>query len=385
MRSFALEMNKLTLLFFLLLLPLKSLGQEFTLLFAGDAMLHQSQIDHAYRDGTYDYSGYFRHIQPEVEAADLSFVNLEVTLAGKPYKGYPCFSAPDEYAYALKDAGFDVFVTANNHILDWGKKGTMQTLQMLDSMQVKHTGVFRDAAEREEKYPLLIEKNDLRFAILNYTYGTNGITPQKPIEVNYIDEQRIRDDIRQAKTMQPDIIIALMHWGDEYKLMQNKTQERLADLLVEEGVDLVIGSHPHVVQPSKTILDEKGNISNVVVYSLGNLISGMTAKNTDGGQLVKVVLEKTLAGVRIKSAGYMLVYRHRYREAGRLIYEAVPVSLAENLDYPVLSEGAIELDYESHKKMRFFTRNAREVLNQHNEGVPEYKFRSKIPASTFGN
>jgi poly-gamma-glutamate synthesis protein (capsule biosynthesis protein) len=335
------------------------------LLFAGDAMQHQSQIDNALRNGAYDYSSYFQYISHEVSSADLAIVNLEVTLAGKPYKGYPQFSAPDEYAMALKDAGFDVFLNANNHIVDRSNQGILRTLSALDSMEMVHTGVFKDKEERNQVYPLMIEKEGICFAILNCTYGTNGFYASPPVQVNYIDTVQIRKDVQKAKDLNADFIIANMHWGLEYKLIQNKTQEKLAEFLVNEGVDLIIGAHPHVVQPSKVISDSTGCITNVIVYSLGNLVSGMVAPNTEGGQMVKVILEKEDGKVRIQSAAYTLIYRHKEKKGNKTDHTVIPVSLVE--------ETVIELDSASRLKMNQFAKNARAVLDKHNVGVPEYK------------
>jgi poly-gamma-glutamate synthesis protein (capsule biosynthesis protein) len=168
-----------------------------------------------------------------------------------------------------------------------------------------------------------------------------------------------------------DIIIANMHWGQEYKLIQSREQENLSEFLANEGVDLIIGAHPHVIQPSKVVVDTDGAISNVIVYSLGNFISGMVAPNTDGGQMIKVTLKKTNDKVSIQSAEYTLIYRHKAREGNKVNYTIVPVSLAEKTDS--LSTPAIELDEESYRKMRAFAKNARAVFDKHNVGIPEYK------------
>jgi poly-gamma-glutamate synthesis protein (capsule biosynthesis protein) len=339
-------------------------AQDVTLLFAGDAMQHQSQIDQAFRDGQYDYSSYFQYLKAEIASADLAIVNLEVTLAGKPYKGYPQFCAPDEYAQALKEAGFDIFLNANNHIVDRGNAGILRTLSALDSMTVAHTGVFRNKTEKAQHYPLIVEKAGIKFAFLNYTYGTNGFYASPPLTVNYIQQDSIRQDIRRAKESGADVIVANMHWGQEYKMMQNRTQESLAAFMTQEGVDLVIGAHPHVVQPSKTVTDSLGNISQVIVYSLGNLVSGMIAPNTEGGQLVKVTLRKSGDKVRIQSAEYALVYRHKAKEGKRINFTVVPVALAE--------QTVIPLDTEDYRKMETFAGNARRVLAKQNKGVGEY-------------
>jgi poly-gamma-glutamate synthesis protein (capsule biosynthesis protein) len=360
----------LKLAFLLCFSSVTAFPQELTLLFAGDAMQHQSQINSAFRDGRYDYSSCFQYIREEVSSADLAIVNLEVTLAGKPYKGYPQFSAPDEYALALKEAGFDLFLNANNHIVDRGSAGILRTLSALDSMEILHTGVFRDREDRTRNYPLPVEKNGICLAFLNYTYGTNGLKASPPVYVNGIDTAQIKKDIQAAKDLNVDLIVATMHWGLEYKLKQNREQEALAGFLRTEGVGLIIGAHPHVIQPSEAITDSAGRITNIVVYSLGNLVSGMVAPNTEGGQMVKITLEKVNGKVCIRSAGYTLLYRHKTKNGKRTEYTVIPVGSAEKTG---TEEKTIEMDAASYRKMAQFARNARAVLNKNNSPVSEYK------------
>jgi Putative enzyme of poly-gamma-glutamate biosynthesis (capsule formation) len=347
--------------------------KEVTLLFAGDAMQHQSQLDNAFRNGKYDYSSYFQYVKQEISSADVAVVNLEVTLGGKPYKGYPMFSAPDEYAVALKEAGFDVFLTANNHCLDRHSKGLERTIDVLDSLQVRYTGTFKNEEERARFYPMMLTKNDIRMAFLNYTYDTNGLEVKAPNVVNYIDTNVIKKDIQRAKELDPDIIIANMHWGDEYKLVQNKEQERLARLLAREGADLIIGSHPHVVQPSKVVRDSTGNISRVIVYSLGNFISGMKTPNTVGGQLIKIKLTKDAYKTRINSCSYSLVYVYKKEKEGKTDFTLVPVSRADKRDSLAIHP-LIELPPAAYDPMIKFTDTSRKLFEKYNEGVEEYRF-----------
>jgi poly-gamma-glutamate synthesis protein (capsule biosynthesis protein) len=344
-----------------------------TLLFAGDAMQHKSQLANAARNGIYDYSSYFKHIRSEIAAADIAVVNLEVTLGGPPYTGYPQFSAPDAFASALKDAGFNLFLNANNHILDRGSRGLIRTLDVLDSMLIAHTGAFRSDDERQLRCPLMFAWNNVRFAMLNYTYGTNGIVPQAPVVVNYIDREQIRSDVRKARSLNADIIIANMHWGDEYRLLQNREQDELADFMIGEGIDIIMGSHPHVVQPSRIVTDYRGNISNVVVYSLGNFVSGMVAANTYGGQIIKIVVEKApFRKARIRSAEYALVYRHKARVAGKVDFAVVPVAMAERSYANDGMEPAIPLGEDDYRMMMRFAGTARDLFGRFNTGVPEY-------------
>jgi poly-gamma-glutamate synthesis protein (capsule biosynthesis protein) len=326
----------------------------------GDAMQHSSQIKAARKGDTYDYSNYFKYIKDKISSADLSVVNFETTLGGKPYKGYPCFSAPDEYAQALKNAGFNLFLTANNHCLDTGKKGLERTIFMLDSFQIDYTGTFANKKEREKLYPKLLEINEIRIALLNYTYDTNGIEAQNPNVVNYIDKPVVLEDINQAKALNAEIIIACIHWGEEYKPVQNKEQEDLAEWMKEQGVRLIIGSHPHVVQPIRAERDKEGYISNLTVYSLGNFVSGMTARNTDGGLMVEVRLSKKNQQIYIENVSYELLWRYRNKSTGEIAI--IPVSRAESLD---LGEAKTRILSE----MQPFVNTAQEIFRKYNSDL----------------
>jgi hypothetical protein len=198
--------------------------------------------------------------------------------------------ASDEYLQAIKDAGFDILLTANNHCLDRGKKGMERTIQLLDSSGIRYAGTYKNLSERRQRYPLFINRNGFRIALLNYTYGTNGIKATSPNIVNYIDKNTILQDIQSAKARQPDAIIACMHWGEEYQSLPNREQRELANWLLQQGVTHIIGSHPHVIQPME--LRTNGTEQHIIVYSLGNFISNMSKANTDGGLIFTLQLEK---------------------------------------------------------------------------------------------
>jgi poly-gamma-glutamate synthesis protein (capsule biosynthesis protein) len=332
--------------------------QKVSFLFAGDAMQHKGQLDVAKINEGYDYFPYFRYIADEIKQADIAVVNLETTLPGERYTGYPRFGSPDEYAYALKDAGFDIFLLSNNHILDKGKKGLERTIAVLDSMKVKYTGVFANKEKRDLYYPLMMIKNGIRIAMLNYTYDTNGYVATKPNIVNYIDKKQILKDIELAKIMKADIIIANMHWGVEYVLKHNKEQKELADFLVSNGVRLVIGAHPHVVQPIDIQKDGE-EFRNIVVYSMGNLISAMKPINTTGGMMVKIDISKDGNNpVKINSCSYSLVWVNKLMKDKDTpsFFELLPVASFDN--EPVRKK----LGEESFLKMQTFTTNAKNAI-----------------------
>ena len=221
-----------------------------SLLFIGDIMGHQSQINAAFDEniGTYSYDSCFKYIDPVISSADVAIANLEVTLAGWPYQGYPQFSSPDALAIAMKNAGVDIFVTANNHSNDRRQQGVERTINVLDSLDIGHTGTFSDSQSREETYPYFIEKNGFKIALLNYTYATNGIPTSPPNIVNLINKHTLETDLENARFQNPDHIIVFMHWGEEYNQSPSRYQLNYYQQCLDAGADLLIGSHPHVVQ-----------------------------------------------------------------------------------------------------------------------------------------
>ena len=340
-----------------------SAQERITLLFVGDLMQHDAQIMAARTSDGYDYSDCFKHIKPEIEAADIAIANLEVTLGGRPYRGYPAFSAPDEFAYAVKDAGFDVLLTANNHCLDRGKQGLERTAALLDSLQIPFAGTYTDEKSRRMRYPLLIEKNGFRIALLAYTYGTNGLTPSAPNIINYINRKQIKKDILTARQMKPDVIIACMHWGLEYHSLPNALQKDLADWLITQGVDHVIGSHPHVLQPMEVRSNPTTPAQHLIVYSLGNFISNMSKEKTGGGAMVKLELKKTEGITRMSDCSYTLIWTSRPILSKKRNFELYPSSFINQ-----------SIKDEEVTPFRSFLNDARLLFEKHNKGIKEYFF-----------
>lgn len=295
--------NSFILAGLLVFLASEAQQSELKLVFAGDIMGHDSQIASALATGEpgYDYKPCFQYLRPYLQEADLVIGNLEVTFAGEPYKGYPAFSSPDVLAADLKWAGFDILVNANNHALDRGQNGLVRTIEVLREQEIVQTGTFSDPESRASHYPLVVELKGIRIALLNYTYGTNGIRDRPPAIVNRIDRAQIREDLQKARSAEPDFILVTMHWGNEYQLSESQGQEELAKFLFEQGADAIIGSHPHVVQPIRG--EGSGDL---VVYSLGNLISNQRKRYRDGG----ILLELVLSGERqeISSSAYLPVW-----------------------------------------------------------------------------
>ena len=348
-------------------LPASSQQSQLKLIFTGDIMGHDTQIASALETGEpgYDYKPCFEYLRPYLQGAGLVIGNLEVTFAGTPYSGYPAFSSPDELADALKWAGFDILVNANNHALDRGQKGVIRTIEVLEQEGIVQTGTFPDSLGREAYYPLILEKNGIRIALLNYTYGTNGIQDRPPAIVNRIDTATIKKDLQKAKSADPDFIVATMHWGNEYEVTESPQQQELAAFLFQNGVHAVIGSHPHVVQPIRG-----EGAGNLVAYSMGNLISNQRNRNRDGGIAFEMVLSKNLEETggtiqkEISSFGYLPVWVWKPITKKGTGFTLVPA----NLD--PASGGFPEMSAEDRVKMTRFLEDTRSRLKGCREVIP---------------
>ena len=304
------------------------------MLFVGDIMGHDTQIEGAYDENmnSYNYEPVFRYIRDYFTEADIVTGNLEVTLAGPPYKGYPQFSSPDELAIEAKSAGFDILVNANNHALDRGEEGFKRTLHMLDSLQFIRAGTYLDSLERDSIYPVIFGKNGIRIALLNYTYGTNGLKIKSPYLINRIDTAQISADLAKAKSANPDYTIVFIHWGNEYERTENEKQKKLAYHMIEKGADAIIGSHPHVVQPIRMLCQEGDSLTQYpVVYSIGNFVSNQRAQYKDGGIIAELHLSKHNDTLKLDSLLYLpyWVWRQDHTN-GKSTFYVVPVGLYES-------------------------------------------------------
>ncbi len=331
---------------------------------AGDAMAHMPQITAAYNQSTksYDFDTVFSFIAPIVKKYDLAIVNYETTAAGPPYKGYPQFCAPDALVTAVNNAGFNFYVHANNHAVDRGKSGIYRTIKIFDEHSIEHTGVFINDSARAAQYPFIKDIEGIKIAILNYTYGTNGLKTTGGTIVNMIDTSVIKEDIQTAKDSAADIILACMHWGAEYIRLPDAYQKNVADFLINNEVAVIIGSHPHVIQPITFEKREKDDIqdSTLVIWSLGNLISNQQRHYTDGGLLAGFDIEKNRNNneVTIKNVHYYPVWV--YRTPTPYQYYILPTSKYD--DY------IKKFNMSSQKQTLFkrFKDETHEHLNKHN-------------------
>ena len=257
----------------------------------GDVMMHSKQIENARREGSgYDFSSYFQFIEEDIRRADIAVANMEFTLAGEPYTGYPCFSAPDSLARYLAECGFDVFLTANNHIYDKGASGAERTMkiyrELAEEYGIATAGMAEDMASDGL---LMLSTKGISIAFVNMTYGTNlGIGSYWPRVCRITDRQTVEASMARAEEC--DVTIALPHWGEEYRLMHDARQEETAKWLISQGADLIIGAHPHVIQ------DCQKTDGVTVAYSLGNAVSNMSAPNTQLELMATIRIVRHLNG-----------------------------------------------------------------------------------------
>lgn len=261
------------------------------LAFIGDVMSHHPQVTAALRagadpaaDSSYDYSDCFKYVRPFFDSADFVVANMEFPVGVRPYTGYPQFSAPPAAAYETLRSGVDLFLAANNHICDKGLAGMDSTYTIYSRMGVPFTGFYRSEGEELEKYPLTVSVKGIRIAIINFTYGTNGLPVPAPYRVSTMDTASVRAAVERAREQKADYIIAMPHWGEEYHLDFNASQKWWAEFLCQCGVDAIIGGHPHVVQAVES------SPCPVTVWSLGNFVSNMSVPNAQIGMLFEMKL-----------------------------------------------------------------------------------------------
>ena len=342
-------------------------SQEVSFLFMGDIMGHGPQIKSAWQENKkqYEYSEVFNPLEDIISSVDFAIGNLEVTLAGKPFKGYPQFSSPDELAVACKNSGMDVLVTANNHSCDRKNKGIVRTLDVLDSLKILHTGTFKDVNKREKNNLLVLSKEGIKVGLLNYTYGTNGLPFSDPVYVNLVDSVLIKKDVINAKNKDLDKLIVFVHWGYEYKDFPNSYQKKYNRFFQGLGVDVVIGSHPHVIQPM--VYSKENNHEFLTVFSLGNFVSNQRAERKDGGAMFRLSFEKTDNNIQISRKEYIPVWVHKYMEKEKYHFQILPCAR------PIYNEKYFS-NKEDFQKMKTFLDNTRAHLNTNNlaikEGVP---------------
>lgn len=347
----------------------KTPGDTISFLFIGDIMGHDDQIlaAHDSVNNTYNYDDVFKYVKPLISETDIAIANFEVTLAGPPYKGYPQFSSPAELAVACYNAGIDCLVTANNHVADRGNKGIISTINKLDSINFPHTGSFLNSDCRDSLSPLILKYSGTSVALINYTYGTNGIAVEYPVKVNMLDRELISEDIKSAKRANADIIILFLHWGTEYDTIPSGYQTDLSEYFFSLGVDMIIGSHPHVLQKMVWSKDTVSKKDEILVYSLGNFVSNQRRPNTDGGSMVRVVMTRKEDRYVVSDAGFYLTWVYIPSEEPKKKYFILPCSQFER------NPGFFK-ESDDFTRLKKFTDNSRAYLLKQNINIREYVF-----------
>lgn len=309
----------------------------FTLTAIGDVMCHNTQYWDAYQKetNTYDFSYVFNDIKFDIQKGDIAVGSLETCFAGEErgYSNYPTFNSPDSLAYSLKDIGIDVLSTAGNHCLDMGFDGLSRTIDVLNKADISHLGTYQTQEERDKI--LFKYTKGLKVAFINYTYGTNGIPvpSDKPYCVNLIDKDLIKKDIETAKSQDADVIVACMHWGTEYQTSANKEQEDLADFLFQNGVNIILGNHPHTLQPmeKRTVTLEDGSTQDgFIIYALGNFICDQNAENTRNSIILNLSITKQVDGsITIDNVDYIPIYM--YKDASKSVQKMKVLNIEKTL------------------------------------------------------
>lgn len=310
-----------------------------TIAAVGDVLPHESVVESALdpATGSYDFRPVFAPVASYLSRADYAVANLETRLAGSEegYTGYPLLNSPLSLAYALKLAGLDLVTTANNHALDQGGDGLVTTLEQLDRIGLPHVGTNRSAKERAT--PFIVDIKGIKVAFLNYADWLNGLSPpegQETYAVAALDVDSVARDAAIARMWGAEIVIALLHWGDEYERTPNEVQREIAEAILGRGVDVILGSHPHVIQPIEHVLEyENWRMKDkYVVYSVGNFLSAQRERYRDSGLIAYVHIEKVGLRARVTGISYLPVYVQHSTEQPVAQYRVLPVLPGSRID-----------------------------------------------------
>ncbi len=307
--------------------PQETVQQEtITILATGDILMHNTVIASGQESNVYNYDHLFAAIKPIVSDADYSIINLESALAGPDtgYTGYPTFNSPDSLAKNIKDAGFDLVTTANNHILDRGYKGAMRTMDVLREAGLDTSGTYK--SQEEKDHFLIKDIRGIKVGFICYGYDTNGIPlPQdKPYFYNLLDRDKILADISSLRP-QVDVLVLMLHWGVEYSPYPTDQQTKLANQFLAQGADAIIGGHPHVIEPADIV--NIGGKKKFVIYSMGNSVGHQRGVERNSGLIVKLGFTKDFnTGITsLSSFDYIPTYSHSYSQNGRERFRVIPV------------------------------------------------------------
>lgn len=339
--------------------PQTTANTKVTLVAVGDNLIHNTLVDAGKQeDSSLNYDSFYENISSYIKEADLAVINQETMLGGDAfeYSGYPLFNTPWEVGEAAINAGFNVFTCATNHSMDMGSAGIEKEIEFFN----KHKEVVRlgtNADEEEYNTIKYITKNDISFALLNYTYGTNGISlpEEKPWCVNLLDEEKVKKDITEARK-HADVVIVFPHWGTENSHDINEQQEKYIKIFSDLGVDIVIGTHPHVLQPVEWVTNEETGKKMLVYYSLGNFISHQTSLNQLCGGMAEITVERIDGEISITNAKLTPVIDY-YKNTGN----GYKFSVYRLSDY---TDDLADSHAQDGATVKYFTDLAKEVVSE---------------------
>lgn len=365
---------------------------EASIAVVGDIIIHDDQLKSQFNEGSgeYNFENNFNYVKSYIKSADIALANLETTLAGeeKKYSGYPLFNSPSSILDAMNDCGFDILSTVNNHTIDRGSAGVFSTVAEIEKRNLKVIGT----RENTEKDPYIIEDvKGIKVGIISYSYETPRKGNSKTLNAieipsdvtnllntfsyEYIEEDlnKIKVQIDEMKSKGAEAIIFFIHWGNEYEREPNVHQKSIANALCDYGVDVIVGSHPHVVQPMEFITSEKTGKRSLVVYSMGNFISNQQYERTNNrytedGIIVNIKLKKSKStkDIAISGVSYMPTWVHRYSDNSKFVYEVLPLTdaLASKEKYNLNEDTEVWRAGNSEKNTRILMGDSNEITEE---------------------
>jgi poly-gamma-glutamate synthesis protein (capsule biosynthesis protein) len=360
----------------------------------GDLMCHSSQYQFANEQGIYDFSPMYRLVKSYLSNADYTIGNLETVLAAdtKDYSGYPAFNTPNEYADALKDAGFDLLFTSNNHSYDRHEKGVLRTLKELEKRNLVPIGTFYNQRDRDSIR--IVNLKGIKIAFLGYTQFSNiPVAPNIKYLVNHIDTSLIQRDVIEARRLGAELVVVNYHWGNEYK-PPSDYQKAIAQFTKKLGVDIIIGEHPHVLQPVEVFKNQGLQTldTGVIAYSLGNFISSQQWRYSDAGAILNIELTKNLRTQKIKISklSYLPTWVFKGAMQGKNRFLIFPAESASALNNPESDKSTLPYELAlitaTHlEKMKQAAEDTRLCLQSYNAPIQSdvWYIKSKVPQNQW--
>lgn len=344
----------------------------------GDLMCHSPQFEAARvtRD-SFDFKPVFAEVKKYLSSSDFTFGNLETVTAGKEnggYTGYPLFNSPASYITALKEVGFDLLVTANNHSLDRSEKGILKTINEINSRNFNYVGTY--ISQRDRDSIRVFDIKGIKISVLAYSYGTNGnpIPKGKSYLINLIDYDLIKKDILSARSKGSDLVLVYFHFGEEYKREPVSFQKEVVSKTISFGADIIIGGHPHVIQPVDFFKTIDGALdSGIVAYSMGNFLSNQRKRYTDAGLILTIKLTKDITedNISISDVNYMPTWVYKGLDDKGNKYVILPSTVTNNIaDYTYMNDFSIS-------KMNQAFNDTREIISRYSPSLKLKEYLSE--------